>query len=61
MNAVYHLGPRLEQAKRWGQETLAGGDLDNKQFNDYVAKRAAHQVFPASGHRLDPSCAEGRI
>jgi hypothetical protein len=37
MNAVYHLGPRLEQAKRWGQETLAGGNLDNKQFNNYVA------------------------
>ena len=30
-----HLGPRLEQAKRWGKETLAGGGLDNKQFNDY--------------------------
>ena len=37
MNAVYHLGPRLEQAKRWGQEILAGGNLDNKQLNDYVA------------------------
>ena len=37
MNAVYHLGPRLDQAKRWGQETLAGGNLDNKQFNNYVA------------------------
>ena len=36
MNAVYHLGARLEQAKRWGQETLAGGGLDNKQLNDYV-------------------------
>ena len=23
-------------AKRWGKETLAGGGLDNKQFNDYV-------------------------
>jgi hypothetical protein len=37
MNAVYHLGPRLEQAKRWGKETLSGGNLDNKQLNDYVA------------------------
>ena len=36
MNAVYHLGPRMGQAKRWGKETLAGGGLDNKQFNDYV-------------------------
>ena len=45
MNAIYHLGPRLEQAKRWGQETLAGGSLDNKQFNDYVTKRTADDVF----------------
>ena len=36
MNAVYNLGPRLQQAKRWGKETLAGGNLDNKQLNDYV-------------------------
>jgi hypothetical protein len=36
MNAVYHLGPRLEAAKRWGKEMLAGGGLNNKQFNDYV-------------------------
>ena len=37
MNAVYQLGPRLDQAMRWGQEKLADGNLDNKQFNDYVA------------------------
>jgi hypothetical protein len=37
MNAVYNLGPRLHQAKRWGQEHLAGGSLDNKQLNHYVA------------------------
>jgi hypothetical protein len=36
MNAVYGLMPRLQQAKRWGKETLTGGNLDNKQFNDYV-------------------------
>jgi hypothetical protein len=36
MNAVYQLGPRLGQAKRWGQETLSGGGLDNKQLNNYV-------------------------
>ena len=36
MNAVYALGPRLEQAKRWGTETLGGGSLDNRQFDDYV-------------------------
>jgi hypothetical protein len=36
MNAVYGLGPRLEIATRWGKETLSGGSLDNKQFNDFV-------------------------
>jgi cytochrome c2 len=36
MNAVYYLGPRLQEAKRWGKESLAGGELDNKQFNDFV-------------------------
>src|SRR6185312_2373345 len=36
MNAVYALGTRLQQAKRFGKETLGGGGLNNKQFNDYV-------------------------
>jgi hypothetical protein len=35
MNAVYYLGPRLELGKRWGHETLSGGGLNNKQFNDF--------------------------
>jgi hypothetical protein len=34
MNAIYHLGPRMGLAKRFGKEHLAGGELDNKQFND---------------------------
>ena len=36
MNAVYYLLPRLMQARKWGRETLAGGELDNKQFNNFV-------------------------
>ncbi len=36
MNAVYMLRERLEHARRWGKETLAGGQKNNKQFNDYV-------------------------
>ena len=35
MNAVYYLGPRLELGKRWGHETLAGDQLNNKQLNDF--------------------------
>ncbi len=36
MNAIYLLWPRLDLAYRWGKETLKGGELDNKQFNDFV-------------------------
>ena len=36
MNAIYLLGERLEHARRWGKETLTGGQQNNKQFNDYV-------------------------
>jgi cytochrome c2 len=36
MNAVYLLGPRMALAKRWGKETISGGGLDNKQFNEFV-------------------------
>ncbi len=36
MNAIYYLGPRLQEAKRWGREALGGGGLNNRQFNDYV-------------------------
>jgi hypothetical protein len=36
MNAVYQLLPRMLEAKRWGKETIAGGGLHNKQFNDFV-------------------------
>ncbi|AUX46569.1 hypothetical protein SOCE26_080750 [Sorangium cellulosum] len=36
MNAVYEFGPRLQQARRWGKETLRGGELENKQLNDFV-------------------------
>jgi hypothetical protein len=35
MNAVYGVGPRLKAALRWGKEKLAGGNLNNRQFNDY--------------------------
>ena len=36
MNAVYGLRPRLVHARRWNKETIAGGGLLNKQFNDFV-------------------------
>ena len=36
MNAVYGLQARLKMASLWGQEKLAGGNLNNKQFNNFV-------------------------
>ena len=35
MNAVYNLGDRLELARQFDPERLVGGQLDNKQFNDF--------------------------
>ncbi len=45
MNAVYLLGPRLFEAKRWGKETLTGGGLDNHQFNDYLTDGPLPPLF----------------
>ena len=53
MNAVYNLAPRLAQAKRFGKETLAGGGLNNKQFNDFVPPSSpltAFFVAPATSY-----------
>ncbi len=45
MNAVYGLGPRMEQAKRRGKETLSNGGLDNMQFQDFVKDGPLTQFF----------------
>ena len=45
MNAVYSLGDRLQQALRWGRETLADGQLNNKQFNNYLSSGPLTQFF----------------
>src|SRR5262250_2608306 len=45
MNAVYNLGARMKLARRWGQETIGGGELKNKQFNDYVQDGPLTQFF----------------
>jgi hypothetical protein len=45
MNAVYNLWPRLEAAKRWGQETLGPDNLANKQFNDFVNQSPLTQFY----------------
>ncbi len=47
MNAVYGLLPRLTLSKRWGKETLSGGSLNNKQFNEFVHEGTLTQFFQA--------------
>lgn len=37
MNAVYSLQARLEVGKRLGHEQLAGGEQNNRQFNDFLS------------------------
>ncbi len=54
MNALYLLGPRLMQATRSGQETLAGGALNTRQFNDTVADGPLAQFFKAPDTVLTP-------
>ena len=45
MNAVYSLGARLAIAKKLGKETLSGGELNNKQLNDYVSEDSPLSAF----------------
>ena len=47
MNAVYLLADRLEHARRWGKETLAGGQRNNKQLNDYISSGALTNYYTA--------------
>src|SRR5579863_4946677 len=54
MNTIYGLGARLAQAKRWGQESMTGGQLDNKQFNDYFPTGPLSEFFRAPNTVLTP-------
>ncbi|EGV29895.1 hypothetical protein ThidrDRAFT_3015 [Thiorhodococcus drewsii AZ1] len=55
MNAVYQLGPRMLNALKFGQEHLAGGSLDNAQFNSHVpAESPLNQFYRAPDTVLTP-------
>ncbi|HEX3457817.1 MAG TPA: hypothetical protein VHR97_07650 [Candidatus Baltobacteraceae bacterium] len=54
MNAIYAVLPRLGDATRFGRETLAGGGLDNRQFNDFVASGPLTTFFEAPATVLTP-------
>jgi hypothetical protein len=52
MNAVYQLLPRLMEAKRWGQETLKGGDENNMQFNNFTNDPLFTQFYDKSSQTV---------
>lgn len=54
MNAVYGLKARLQNARRWGKETIAGGGKNNKQFNDYPVTASLNDFFKAPDTVLTP-------
>lgn len=45
MNAVYNLKVRLQHAKPFGRELLTDGQLDNKQFNDFVSSGWLSELY----------------
>ena len=45
MNAIYNLAARLQIARKWGQETLQGGEQRNKQFSDFMPAESALMAF----------------
>src|SRR5205085_3218930 len=55
MNAIYLLPARMGQARRWARETIAGGGLKIKQFNEYVpADDPLSQFFAAPSTTWTP-------
>ncbi len=52
MNAVYNVIARLEPMKRWGQEELTDGEMDNKQFQDYEQTKALGGFWDAQTGRI---------
>ncbi|HEY7306474.1 MAG TPA: hypothetical protein VH601_20280 [Bryobacteraceae bacterium] len=54
MNAVYGLRARLEHATRFGQETLSGPQLNNKQFQNYTSDPNFTKYFHPPGTVFTP-------
>jgi len=45
MNAIYNLKSRILHGKPFGRELLTGGQLDNKQFNDFVTSGPLAELY----------------
>ena len=60
MNAIYGLAARLKMGE-WWKEKLAGGELDNKQFNDYPQTKEATKGFHPPGLYVKPDVYTPRV
>lgn len=54
MNAIYLLDARMENARRFGEERLEGGQRDNKQFNDFLDDGPLTGFFEAPDTSFSP-------
>ena len=54
MNAVYALPARMQAASRWGKESLTGGQLNNKQLNDFIHAGPLTQFFQPPSTVMTP-------
>jgi len=44
-NAIYNFQSRMKQARRFGREKLSGGQLDNKQFDDFPQAKDLNNFY----------------
>ena len=56
MNALYDLGARSSMPSRSGSELLTGGELDNKQFNDFVSTGPLTAVLRQADTSIRRAC-----
>lgn len=51
MNAIYNVTARIKGGKRF-PELLAGGELNNKQFNDFPQTRSLSEYYDPNSHMV---------
>ena len=54
MNAIYNLGARLDRRGAGGAKRWPDGELNNKQFNDYVNSGPLTRISPSRNTVLTP-------
>lgn len=54
MNAIYDLPARMQVALRWGKESLTGGQMNNKQLNNFIHAGPLTQFFQPPSTVMTP-------